>query len=59
MKVTLSQCAYNNDLDCLFTIFCFIFQVHVNLMLLEARLQGELLYALRAVMQHMTWTNDQ
>jgi len=28
-------------------------------MLLEARLQGELLYALRAVMQHMTWTNDQ
>ncbi|KAL3883232.1 hypothetical protein ACJMK2_029519 [Sinanodonta woodiana] len=29
-------------------------KVHVNLMLLEARLQGELLYALRAVMQHMT-----
>lgn len=29
-------------------------KVHVNLMLLEARLQGELLYSLRAVMQHMT-----
>lgn len=29
-------------------------KVHVNLMLLEARLQGELLYALRAIMQHMT-----
>ncbi|KAK3096518.1 hypothetical protein FSP39_000957 [Pinctada imbricata] len=29
-------------------------KVHVNLMLLEARLQGELLYALRAVMQYMT-----
>ena len=24
-------------------------------MLLEARLQGELLYSLRAIMQHMTW----
>nr|XP_022292181.1 sestrin-1-like isoform X2 [Crassostrea virginica]XP_022292203.1 sestrin-1-like isoform X2 [Crassostrea virginica] len=29
-------------------------KVHVNLMLLEARLQGELLYALRGVMQYMT-----
>lgn len=29
-------------------------KVHVNLMLLEARLQAELLYVLRAVMQHMT-----
>ncbi|KAG1659629.1 Sestrin-1 [Nymphon striatum] len=29
-------------------------KVHVNLMILEARLQAELLYALRAVMQYMT-----
>ncbi|KAL5011045.1 hypothetical protein ScPMuIL_013350 [Solemya velum] len=29
-------------------------KVHVNLMLLEARMQAELLYALRAVMQYMT-----
>ena len=33
--------------------FCF-FQVHVNLMVFEARLQAELLYSLRAVMRHMT-----
>lgn len=30
------------------------FQVHVNLMILEARMQAELLYALRAVMRYMT-----
>lgn len=29
-------------------------KVHINLMLLEARVQGELLYALRAIMKHMT-----
>ncbi|ESO84167.1 hypothetical protein LOTGIDRAFT_155490 [Lottia gigantea] len=29
-------------------------KVHVNLMLLEARLQAELLYALRAIMKYMT-----
>jgi sestrin len=29
-------------------------KVHVNLMLLEARLQAELLYALRAIMRYMT-----
>ncbi|CAD6226449.1 GSCOCG00005829001-RA-CDS [Cotesia congregata] len=29
-------------------------KVHVNLMILEARMQAELLYALRAIMQHMT-----
>lgn len=34
---------------------CFsFFKVHVNLMVLEARMQAELLYALRAVMQYMT-----
>jgi sestrin 1/3 len=32
----------------------FLFQIHVNLMLLEARVQAELLYALRAIMRHMT-----
>jgi sestrin len=31
-----------------------VFQVHVNLMILEARMQAELLYALRAVMRYMT-----
>ena len=30
------------------------YQVHVNLMMLEARLQAELLYSLRAVMRYMT-----
>ncbi|XP_062510233.1 sestrin-1-like [Corticium candelabrum] len=29
-------------------------KVHLNLLLLEARLQAELLYVLRAIMQHMT-----
>jgi len=29
-------------------------KIHVNLMLLEARVQAELLYALRAIMRHMT-----
>lgn len=29
-------------------------KVHVNLMILEARMQAELLYALRAVMRYMT-----
>lgn len=29
-------------------------KVHVNLMMLEARMQAELLYALRAIMRHMT-----
>ena len=33
---------------------CVCLQVHVNIMLLEARLQAELLYSLRALMQHMT-----
>jgi hypothetical protein len=35
------------------TFHC-VLQVHVNLMLLEARMQAELLYALRAIMKHMT-----
>lgn len=30
------------------------FQVHVNLMILEARNQAELLYALRGIMRYMT-----
>lgn len=37
-----------------FSVGC-ILQVHVNLMVFEARLQAELLYALRAVMRYMTW----
>jgi hypothetical protein len=35
--------------------FSLVFQVHVNLMLLEARLQAELLYGLRAITRYMTW----
>lgn len=31
-----------------------LFQVHVNLMMTEARMQAELLYALRAVNRYMT-----
>lgn len=29
-------------------------QVHVNLLLMEARMQAELLYALRAITRYMT-----
>lgn len=29
-------------------------QVHVNLLLMEARIQAELLYALRAITRYMT-----
>lgn len=32
----------------------FLLQVHVNLMVLEARMQAELLYALRTVNRYMT-----
>lgn len=32
----------------------FGFQVHVNLLLMEARMQAELLYALRAITRHLT-----
>lgn len=31
-------------------------QVHVNLLLIEARMQAELLYALRAITRYMTWS---
>lgn len=31
-----------------------LFQVHINLMILEARNQAELLYALREIMRYMT-----
>jgi hypothetical protein len=34
--------------------FSLCLQVHVNLMILEARMQAELLYALRAIMRYMT-----
>lgn len=37
------------DVECLL-----LFQVHVNLMMTEARMQAELLYALRAVNRYMT-----
>ena len=37
------------DAECLL-----LFQVHVNLMMTEARMQAELLYALRAVNRYMT-----
>lgn len=29
-------------------------QVHINILLLESRLQAELLYAFRAIMKYMT-----
>lgn len=35
------------------TFLSFI-QVHVNLLLMEARMQAELLYALRAITHYMT-----
>lgn len=43
-----------NMLICLITFLSFI-QVHVNLLLMEARMQAELLYALRAITHYMTW----
>lgn len=33
-----------------------LLQVHVNLLLMEARMQAELLYALRAITRYMTWS---
>jgi len=30
-----------------------MFQIHINLMIMEARMQAELLFALRAVMNYM------
>lgn len=37
------------------TIYCIsLLQVHVNLMVMEARMQAELLYALRTVNRYMT-----
>lgn len=33
---------------------CVSSQVHVNLLLMEARMQAELLYALRAITRYMT-----
>jgi len=32
----------------------YFFQVHVNLMVLESRMQAELIYALRTVNRYMT-----
>lgn len=37
----------------LLTILVFSTQIHVNLLIMEARLQAELLYALRAITQYM------
>lgn len=39
-----------------FIFYFYLFQIHVNIILLEARMQAELLYALRAVTQFMTWS---
>lgn len=36
------------------TFFIVFFKVHVNLLLIEARMQAELLYALRAITRYMT-----
>lgn len=35
--------------------FFSLLKVHVNLLLVEARMQAELLYALRAITRYMTW----
>ena len=43
----------NHCIDLSNTHTFFFLQVHVNLLVLEARLQAELIYALRAVMQYM------
>lgn len=32
-----------------------MFQIHINLMIMEARMQSELLFVLRAVMNYMLW----
>lgn len=44
--------------ECLYSVLnddVFYIQVHVNLLLIEARMQAELLYALRAITRYMTW----
>ncbi|XP_065838420.1 sestrin-1-like [Oscarella lobularis] len=43
-----------NDFNLFLAGFHYTEKVHVNLLLLEARLQAELLYALRAIMRYMT-----
>lgn len=44
------------DLNAYLTLNDVVFhiQVHVNLLLIEARMQAELLYALRAITRYMT-----
>lgn len=43
-------------MECLITVSFLsrLLQVHVNLLLMEARMQAELLYALRAITRYMT-----
>lgn len=43
-----------NDYDSILKEFRDSEKIHVNLMLVEARVQAELLYSLRAIMRHMT-----
>jgi sestrin len=43
-----------NDYDAVLKEFRHSEKIHVNLMLVEARIQAELLYSLRAIMRHMT-----
>lgn len=46
---------YSRFHNIVFFSFLVAVQVHVNLMILEARNQAELLYALREIMRYMTW----
>ncbi|KAL0280570.1 UNVERIFIED_CONTAM: hypothetical protein PYX00_001829 [Menopon gallinae] len=48
------ECITKRDYDRVLREFEHSEKVHVNLMILEARMQAELLYALRAVMRYMT-----
>ena len=50
----LKNVIHVNSMKCLTIYNVPIFQVHINLLLFESRLQAELLYALRAIMKYMT-----
>lgn len=54
MTVCFPERVTRSDYDSVLKEFHHSEKIHVNLMLLEARVQAELLYALRAIMRHMT-----
>ena len=50
----MKNIAHVSQWEITFSLKTVAFQVHVNLMMLEARMQAELLYALRTLNRYMT-----